>query len=82
MTLYSNEVKRLFRESDWPKTLRVDIVEYDSFLGLKFYRDNLNSFGQGDQLHIARVAKEFLERVTKSGIPIRTEVVKGDGIHG
>ena len=79
MTLYSEQVMRYFRESDWPKTLRADIVEYDSFLGLRFFRDNLNSFGKADQLHIANTAKEFLERVTKDGIPIRTEVVKGDG---
>lgn len=79
MTLYSNLVMQKFRETDWPKSLRVDIVEYDTFLGLRFYRDNLNAHSRADQRYIANVAKEFLEGLTKDGIPIRTEVEKGDG---
>ena len=79
MTLYSEQVMQYFRESDWPKRLRVDVVEFEAFLGLQFYRDNLNSFSLDDQKHIAKVAKEFLERVTKDGIPIQTRVAPGGG---
>lgn len=84
-SLFTGEISQAFHSRKWPKGLRADIVERitaqtgDPYLQLVFYRDNFNSFDGEDQLQIAMMVKEFMEKVRAMGVPIYMAVQKGDG---
>lgn len=78
-SLYSNEVRQFIKSRQWPKGLRMEVVEFPEFLRLRFFRDNLNSFDSEDKLQIAKLVNEVMMGIRKNGIPIYTEVAKGDG---
>lgn len=79
MTLYSDEIKQLFRHYQWPTGLIVDIIEYPDYLGVRLYRDNFETFDGVDKQFIARQIGASIEAVRKKGCPCYMEVVKGDG---
>lgn len=78
-SLYTDDVRRLFRSIEWPVGLRCFIAEEELNLNLVFYRLNFNSFDGEDRLHIAMLVKEFMEKVRGMGIPIYMQVMEGDG---
>lgn len=82
MSLYSKEIRAYIRSRRWPSGLVYEVVEYEEYLSLRFFRDNFNSFDGEDRLQIAMMVKEVMEQVRKDGIPIYMEVAKGDGRRG
>lgn len=78
-TLYTDDVRRLFRDIRWPAGIICHIAEEEMNLNLIFYRDNFNSFDGEDRLHIAMLVKEFMEKVRGMGIPIYMQVLPGHG---
>lgn len=78
-SLYTNEVRQFLRTREWPKGLIWEIVEFDDFLRFRLYRDNINAFDATDKLQLAKVVNEALSAISQRGIPIYTEVAKGDG---
>lgn len=79
MTLYSDEIKSLLRNYNWPAGLVVDIIEYSDYLGMRLYRDNFETFDGVDKQFIAKQVGGAIEAVRKRGCPCYMEVVKGDG---
>lgn len=81
-TLYSDEIKKYIRSRQWPAGLKIELVEYELYLGMRLFRDNFNSFDGEDKLQIAMMVKECMEKIRGDGIPIYMEVAKGDGQPG
>lgn len=79
MTLYSKEIMQYIHTRQWPRGLKIEVVEYEEYLGLRLFRDNFNAFDGEDRLQIAMMVKEVMEKVRADGIPIYMEVAKGDG---
>ena len=82
-SLYSPEISAFFHSLQWPKNFKVQIVERkaadDLYLQFIVFRDNFNQFDGVDRLQIAKMVKDFMEKVRKMGVPIYMEVSKGDG---
>lgn len=78
-SLYTDDVRYLFRSTPWPRGLACQIAEEEANLNLIFFRKNFNSFSGEDRLHIAMLVKEFMEKVRGMGIPIYMQVMEGDG---
>lgn len=80
-SLYSAEIKQFVESRKWPKgkRLRLEVVEYEDYLGFRLFRDNFNSFDGEDRLQIAMTIKEIMEKIRADGIPCYIEVAKGDG---
>jgi tRNA(Ile)-lysidine synthase TilS/MesJ len=72
-TLYSDEIRAFIRTRPWPTGLQWEIVEYEDYLGFRFFRDNFNSFDGEERYHIAMLVKEVMEKIRKDGIPIYME---------
>lgn len=72
-TLYTPEVKEIFRSAGWPKGLIIDVIEYPTHLGFRFYRDNFITFSPADQRQIAAAVKEIMEHIRGLGIPCYME---------
>jgi hypothetical protein len=84
-SLFTPEISAYYRSRQWPKGFKSLIVERiqaqtgDPYLQFVTYVDNLRSFDGEDQLQIAMMVKEFMEKVRKMGVPIYTEIREGDG---
>ena len=78
-SLYTDDVRNLFRSIPWPKGLRAFIAEEENNLNMVFYRDNFESFDGETKYHIAMLVKEFMEKVRGMGIPIYMQAMEGDG---
>lgn len=78
-TLYTDDVRYLFRSIAWPRRLVAQIAEEEANLNFILFRNNFNSFDGEDRLHIAMLVKEFMEKVRGMGIPIYMQVKEGDG---
>lgn len=78
-SLYTPEVRQFIRTRKWPKGLLYEVVEFEDFLRLKFYRENINALDADAKLQMATVLNETMEGIRRGGIPIYTEVAKGDG---
>lgn len=72
-TLYTPEIREFVHTRRWPKGLVVDIVEYESYLGFRFYRDNFITFDSDAQRQIAMQIKEVMETLRGQGIPCYME---------
>lgn len=72
-TLYTPEVKEFVHTRKWPKGLQLDVIEYPDYLGFRFYRDNFIQFDGEDQLQIANMVKEVMEKIRSMGIPCYME---------
>lgn len=79
-SLYSNEIRDYIRSRAWPRNLQWEVVEYEGYLGFRFFRDNFNSFDGEERYHIAMMVKEVMEKIRKDGIPIYME--KMESAHG
>jgi len=71
--LYTREVQEFVRTRAWPKGLKLDVIEYEDYLGFRFYRDNFIQFDGEDQLQIANMVKEVMEKIRSLGIPCYME---------
>lgn len=84
-SLFTPEISVYYRSRRWPKGFKSLIVERtqaqtgDPYLQFVTFADNLRSFDGEDQLQIAMMVKEFMEKVRKMGVPIYTQVMEGDG---
>lgn len=83
-SLYSNEIRRFIKSQPWPARLEWRVVERSTpdtgpFLQFVLFRDNINALDSDDKLHLAKLLNEVLHGVQKNGVPIYTEVAKGDG---
>lgn len=78
-SLYTDDVRRLFRGIRWPAGIVCHIAEEEMNLNLIFFRDNFNSFDGEDRKYIAMLVKEFMEKVRGMGIPIYMQVMEGSG---
>lgn len=72
-SLYSDEIRNFIRTRRWPRGLAWEVVEYDTHLGFRMFRDNFNSFSGEDKWHIAMMVKEVMEKIRGDGIPIYME---------
>lgn len=72
-TLYSDSIRNFIRTRPWPTGLQWEVVEYDDYLGFRFFRDNFNSFDGETKLYIAMLVKELMEKIRADGIPIYME---------
>lgn len=72
-SLYSDEIRTFIRTRPWPHGLQWEIVEYEGYLGFRFFRDNFNSFDGEERYHIAMMVKEVMEKIRGDGIPIYME---------
>lgn len=79
MTLYSDEIRALVRNTGFPKGLRHDIVEYDDYLALRFYRDNFETFDGVDKERTATQIQQLFAKVRGMGCPFYLEVAPGHG---
>lgn len=78
-TLVTPDVRQLVRSVTWPKGLVFDVVEYDEYINIRFYRENFNSFSGEDRLRIAQMVGEVITRIRSTGIWCGLEVERGDG---
>lgn len=72
-SLYTREIRELVFSRDWPKGLIVDIIEYDTHLGFRFYRDNFIQFDGEEQRQIASSVKQVMETIRGMGVPCYME---------
>ena len=72
-SLYTPDIRNYVFTRDWPKGLIIDIVEYETHLGFRFYRDNFIQFGSEAQRQIAMTVKEVMEKLRGDGIPCYME---------
>jgi hypothetical protein len=72
-TLYTPEVREFVRTRKWPKGLIMDVIEYEDYLGFRFYRDNFIQFDGEAQRQIASTIKEVMEKIRGMGIPCYME---------
>lgn len=72
-TLYTPEIKEFVRTRAWPSGLIMDVVEYEEYLGFRFYRDNFIQFDGEAQRQIASTVKEVMEKIRGLGIPCYME---------
>lgn len=72
-TLYTDEIKTFVHTRDWPIGLILDVVEYEDYLGFRFYRDNFIQFDGEAQRQIAATVKEVMEKIRGMGIPCYME---------
>lgn len=75
-TLYTNEIRQYVVSRDWPKGFILEIVEYDSYLGFRVFRDNFVTFSGEEQYQIAMCIKQVMERLRSTGIPCYMEKVE------
>lgn len=78
-SLYSNDLRGFIKSRPWPVRVRWDVVEFETCLKIRLYRDNINSLSGDEKLALATVLNETLENIRQRGVPIYTWVVKGDG---
>lgn len=78
-SLYTPEIREFVRSRDWPKGLVMDVVEYETHLGFRFYRDNFIQFDGEQQRKIASIVKEVMEKIRGLGIPAYME--KMESVH-
>jgi hypothetical protein len=72
-TLYTPEVREFVRTRKWPRGLIMDVIEYEDYLGFRFYRDNFIQFDGEAQRQIASTIKEVMEKIRGMGIPCYME---------
>lgn len=72
-SLYTDEIKTFVHTRDWPRGLVLDVVEYEDYLGFRFYRDNFIKFDGEAQRQIASTVKEVMEKIRGLGIPCYME---------
>lgn len=72
-SLYTPEIREFVRTRKWPKGLQMDVVEYEDYLGFRFYRDNFITFNGDAQLQVAQTVKEVIETLRGQGIPCYLE---------
>lgn len=68
-SLYTPEVRQYVNSRNWPKGLQLDVFEDELQLNFVFYRDNWITFDTADQMQIAAMVKEVMEKLRKDGIP-------------
>jgi hypothetical protein len=78
-TLYTNDVRAFLRSQPWPPTVKWEVREFEEFLRLVFFRDNLNTLTVDEKMHMVTIINDVMNGIRKNGIPIYTEVAKGDG---
>lgn len=72
-TLYPNSIREYVRTRDWPKGLVFDVVEYESWLGFRFYADNFATLKGEELVSVAATIKEVMEKIRGLGIPCYLE---------
>lgn len=72
-TLYTDEIRTFVRSRNWPRGLVLDVIEYETHLGFRFYRDNFIKFDGEAQRQIASTVKEVMEKIRSLGIPCYME---------
>lgn len=72
-TLYTQEIREFVHSRPWPSGLILDVVEYQDYLGFRFYRDNFIKFDGDAQRQIAATVKEVMEKIRGMGIPCYME---------
>ena len=78
-SLYTEEIKRYIHAQRWPSGLLFEVEEFDEFLRLKFFRENINALDGVDKLYLAKLLNGVLWHIRGEGIPIYTEVAVGNG---
>lgn len=78
-SLYTKEVRNLFKSLRWPKGLQVVVAEEEFNLNCVMFIENFKSLDGEDQQQAAGVLKEFMEKVRGMGIPIYMQLAEGDG---
>lgn len=78
-TLYSDEIKRFLRQVPWTKGLVLDVIEYDTHLAIRLYRENFETFDGEGKKAISKLIGETINAVRKQGCPIYLEVAAGNG---
>lgn len=84
-SLYTEELEKYLHAQDWPKGFAWRIIEIDDretnrrYLQFQVFRDNLNALDGVDKLRVAKMLNDCLSRISKSGVPIYTEVARGNG---
>lgn len=81
-TLYTLEIKEFVRSRDWPSGLIMDVIEYETHLGFRFFRDNFIQFDGEAQRQIASTVKEVMEKIRGLGIPCYMEKMERVGNDG
>lgn len=72
-SLYTDDIREFVNSRPWPRGLIMDVVEYDDYLGFRFYRDNFIKFDGEAQRQIASQIKEVMEKIRGLGIPCYME---------
>lgn len=78
-SLYTDEVKQIVRLPQWPDTLAMEVVEYDTHLGLRLFRDNFETFDGVEKEVIAKTIGDVILKVRALGVPMYLEVARGHG---
>jgi len=75
--LYTEHIRRFIHSyrPELPSGLRMDTVEYDDHLALRFYRDNFDAFDGVDRLRIVKIIDEMIKGIWKMGCPCYTEAL-------
>ena len=75
MTLYTDEVRRIVKETKSPYPGFIyDVVEYPKWLTFRMYRDNFEMFPDSQREDLAQWFGLQISRVRKIGIPCFAEV--------
>ena len=81
-SLYSREISVFLHSLPWPDELDFVVTEEETHLQFILFRDNFSSFDGVDQMHIAGLVKQFMEKVRGMGVPIYMQVEKGGARRG
>lgn len=73
-SLYSIEVRNILHTAPWPKGLRIDVVEYESYLGLKMYREDIIRLDGESHAQLKKTLKIVRARISGLGISTGVEL--------
>lgn len=71
-SLYTNEVREYVNTRPWPKGLKLTVTEPhepEPHLLFIFYRDNWLTFDSDQQMMIANIVGEVMNKLRRDGIP-------------
>lgn len=78
-TLYTDDVRTYIRSREWPANLIYEVVEYETYIALRFFRLNVNDLSIDDKLRLTPLVNDTMATIRNKGIPIYMEVAAGNG---
>jgi hypothetical protein len=74
MSLYTAEVRKIFKEYRAPfRGFIVDMVEHPEYLGLRVYRDNVESFSDSQKVLLAEYLFKLQDAIRSTGVKCHIE---------